>query len=146
MPARAMACAGKPPIAWPANVTCPRLGFHKPMIVRSVVVLPAPLRPKSTVRSPSGTSKSTPCRMWYCPMCVCMPASVSSGSGMAGAPGRDPEVGLLHDRRANHLGRRPVRHQAAVVQHDDAIGEAAHHLHFVLDQQNGLAALGLELP
>ena len=65
MPARAMSGVAQAPISVPANVTWPRLGFHSPMMVRSVVVLPAPLRPSSTVMAPSGTLKSTPCRMWY---------------------------------------------------------------------------------
>src|SRR5262245_17114320 len=144
MPARAIACAAQPPIGWPANVTCPRLGFHKPMMVRSVVVLPAPLRPSRTVMAPAGTAKSTPCKMWYWPMWVCTPLSVSSGSAMAAAPGRNAEVGFLHDGRADHLPRRTVRDQAPIVEHDDAVGETAHHLHLVLDQENGLVALSLQ--
>ena len=36
---------------------------HNPMMVRNVVVLPAPLRPSSIVVRPSGTPRSTPCRM-----------------------------------------------------------------------------------
>src|SRR5689334_14518740 len=138
MPARAMSGAAQPPMAWPANLTVPRLGCHRPMMVRKVVVLPAPLRPSSTVMAPSGTAKFTPCRMWYCPMCVCTPSSSKSGSGMAAASGRNSQVGLLHDRRANDIGRCTIRHQTSVVQDDDAVGEAAHHIHFVFDQQNGL--------
>src|SRR5581483_3833986 len=114
----------------------------------SVVVLPAPLRPSSTVMAPEGTVKSTPCRMWYCPMWVCTPSRVSSASAMAGLrAGRrcrgDAEVGLLHHCRADHRSRLAVGHQPAVVQHDDAVGEAAHDVHLVLDEQDGLVALGL---
>src|SRR5262249_12425999 len=144
MPARAMSGAAQPAMLRPANRKRPRLGFHSPMMVRKVVVLPAPLRPSSTVMAPSGTAKSTPCRMWYWPMWGCTPSSANSGSAMARAPGRNTQIGLLHDRRANHLGRQTIGHQASVVQDDDAIGEASHHVHFVLNQQNRLVTLGLQ--
>jgi hypothetical protein len=39
----------------PASVMRPWLACHRPMMVRSVVVLPAPLRPSSMVSSPLGT-------------------------------------------------------------------------------------------
>ena len=68
-------CAGRRTTIAPCDAA------HRPMIVRSVVVLPAPLRPSSIVTAPAGTSRSTPCRMWYAPMCVCTPASDSSGGG-----------------------------------------------------------------
>src|SRR5262245_41747834 len=79
-------------------------------------------------------------------MWVCTPTRLSSGSATARAPCGSPEVGLPHDRQVNNLGGRAVRDQAAIVEDNDAIGEAAHHIHLVLNQQNGLAALGLELP
>src|SRR5215470_692337 len=144
MPARAMSGAAQPAMLRPANRKVPRLGFHNPMMVRKVVVLPAPLRPSSTVMAPSGTAKSTPCRMWYCPIWVCTPCSSNSGSAMARAPGRYTQIGLLYDRRGNHLGRSTIGHQASVVQDDDAVGEASHHVHFVLDQQNRFVALGFQ--
>src|SRR5581483_7567072 len=150
MPAREMSGVASPPISRPANVTLPRLGFHNPMMVRNVVVLPAPLRPSSTVMAPFGTEKSTPCRMWYWPIWVCTPCSVSSASAMGGPRGCglrlgcDAEVGFLHHRRADHLGGLAVGHQSPVVQHDDAVGEALHHVHLVLDEQDGLVALALE--
>ena len=59
--------------------------------------------------------------------------------------GGDAEIGLLHDRRGDHLGRLAVGDELAVVQHDDAVGERAHHVHLVLDQQDGLARVLLEL-
>src|SRR5438046_2248012 len=153
----------------PPNVTEPCDACHRPMMVRRVVVFPAPLRPSSIVSLPRGTARSTPCRMWYAPMCVCTPCNVSKFSFMAwllpplgeggdgGAcptsqppplpsPGgggsnscarscgllRYAEVSLLHNGRSNHGRRIAVRHQGAVVQHDDAIGEFTHHVHLVL--------------
>ena len=65
-------------------------------------------------------------------------AAVSSASLRHGPA--DAEIGFLHDRRRHHLGRRAVGHQRALVQHDHAVGEAAHHLHLVLDQQDRLVA------
>src|SRR6185503_12903415 len=107
----------------------PALGFHSPMMVRSVVVLPAPFRPNSTVMAPFGTSKSTPCRMWYWPTWVCTPSSVRRASGMRGPRAGDAQVGLLHHRRPDHRGRLAVGHQPPVVQDDDTVGEAPDHVH-----------------
>src|SRR5690242_17881370 len=107
---------------------------HRPITVRRQVVLPAPLRPSSMVSEPCGTSKSTPCRMWYCPMWVFTPARESS----ALCTGSDPEIRLLDHGRGDHLRGLAVGDQRALVQHDDAIGERAHHVHLVLDEQDGL--------
>ena len=59
-----MSGVAKPLIDWPRNRKSPALAAHKPMMVRKVVDLPAPLRPSSIVTWHSGTRKSTPCRMW----------------------------------------------------------------------------------
>ena len=59
-------------------------------------------------------------------------------------PAATPKIGLLDDRRANDVGWRTIGDQTAIMQHDDAVGETAHHLHFVFDQQNGLVALGFQ--
>src|SRR3954464_5075907 len=109
------------------------------MIVRRHVVLPAPLRPRSMVSEFGATLKSTPCRMWYCPMCVWTALS-SRRSGT-----RHPEVSLLDDRHGDHLGRRALGHELSLVQHDDAIGQRAHDIHLVLDEEHGLVALRLYL-
>src|SRR5258706_7196853 len=155
MPSCAMSgvrrCAFSPPIGWPSKITLPRDAAHRPMMVRRVVVLPAPLRPSSIVTWPVGTSKSTPCRMWYAPMCVCTPWSERSlsvipapslfeGEGRDGGGrdirqhaylGRQPEIGVLHDRRRDHRGRFAIGDELPVVQHDDAVGELAHDVHLV---------------
>src|SRR3954471_22429589 len=98
---------------------------HKPMMVRRQVVLPAPLRPRSMVSEFGATLKSTPCRMWYWPMCVWTALS-SKRSGP-----RHPEVSLLDDRHGDHLGRCAIGDELPLMQHDDAIGERAHHIHLV---------------
>src|SRR3954463_2194795 len=111
---------------------------HKPMMVRRQVVLPAPLRPRSMVSEFGATLKSTPCRMWYCPMCVWTALS-SSRSATSHA-----EIGFLHDRHRNHFGRSALGDKLPLVQHDDAIGERSHDIHLVLDQENSLVALRLD--
>jgi hypothetical protein len=58
--------------------------------------------------------------------------------------GRQPQVCLLHHGRGNDFGRFAVGHQRAIGQHDDAVGQFAHHIHLVLHQQNDLAAILLE--
>ena len=46
-------------MSWPLKRMVPARGGVSPMIDRSVVVLPAPFRPRSTVISPAGTAKET---------------------------------------------------------------------------------------
>src|SRR5260370_17174900 len=74
-------------------------------------------------------------------MWVLTPWSWSSAASDSG----DTEIGFLHDRRGDHAGGLAVGHQLAVVQHDDAIGERGHHVHLVLDQQNGRVAARFDL-
>src|SRR6516165_2678185 len=54
-------------VSTPKIVTRPWRGGVSPMRLRKVVVLPAPLRPKSAVILPSATSSPTLCRMWLLP-------------------------------------------------------------------------------
>src|SRR5438094_897312 len=146
MPARAMSGVLIFVMSRPSNRMLPRLAFHRPMMVRRVVVLPAPLRPSRTVRPPRGTARSTPCRMWYWPMWVWTPDSVRMGSFIGRSCGFGcAKISLLHDLRLHHLGGGAVGHQGAVVQHDDAVGQRAHHVHLVLDQQHGLVRVALDL-
>src|SRR6266850_1755464 len=135
MPRRASSGVGVRVMSCWSNRTLPAEARHRPMIVRREVVLPAPLRPRSMVSEFGATLKSTPCRMWYWPMCVLTPLSCSR-SGTS-----DSEIGFLHDRRRNDFGGRALGDELALVQHDDAVGERAHHVHLVLDEQHGLVAV-----
>ena len=45
---------------WPLKLTVPRRAFTRPRIVRSVVVLPAPLAPISVTISPASTASEIP--------------------------------------------------------------------------------------
>src|SRR5438128_1741743 len=111
MPKRARSGVDVFVISLPPNFTVPAEAFHNPMIVRKHVVLPAPLRPRSIVSDFSGTEKSTPCRMWYCPIWVFTPASWRSSAT------DNAQVGFLHDRRGDHLGGLAVGDELALVQH-----------------------------
>jgi len=55
-----MSGVSRPAIDCPSKVIAPARAFHKPMMVRKVVVLPAPLRPSSIVTRPRRTARSTP--------------------------------------------------------------------------------------
>src|SRR5438876_2421945 len=105
---------------------------QSPMMVRRHVVLPAPFRPRSMVSEFGATAKSTPCRMWYCPMWVWTALS-SRRSGTS-----DAQIGLLHDGHGDHFGRRALGDELALVQHDDAVRKRAHDIHLVFDQEHGL--------
>ncbi len=50
-----------PAIEWPSNTIVPFLGRRKPLMVRSVVLLPAPFAPIIATISPRSTSSDTPC-------------------------------------------------------------------------------------
>ena len=67
MRARATSNVASALMSRPSNVTRPRRGCTMRMIERSVVVLPAPLRPSSATTLPAGTSSETPWMMWESP-------------------------------------------------------------------------------
>src|SRR5882724_2893940 len=89
-----------------------------PMTHFSVVVLPAPLRPKSVTSSPRPISKLTPCRMCDSPYQACRPSTLSSASGMTG-----PDIGFDDQRVLRHRGVRPLGQHLAARQHGDGVGE-----------------------
>src|SRR5688572_12222880 len=138
MPRRARSAVLSRCTSRPSNRTLPVDARHNPMMVRRQVVLPAPLRPSSMVRDLSGTEKSTPCRMWYCPMWVLTPCRLSMSA-------RDAKVRFLHDRQGDHRGGLAVGNELALVKHDDAVGERTHHVHLVLDQKDSLVTLSLDV-
>src|SRR3712207_1036091 len=126
------------------------------MMERSVVVLPAPLRPSRVTTSPSRTSRSTPCRMWLSPYQASSPRTSSSAAPPAG-PGRGrvmviasamlghshglglglgaeiggDDIGIARDGRVVALGE-----YAAARKHGDGVAETGHHLKVVLHQQH----------
>src|SRR5215203_1044406 len=80
-------------------------------------------------------------------MCVSTPSSLRIGSGIDRPSCRhlDAEIGLLHHRRGDDLARLPVGHEGTVVQDHDAVGERAHHVHLVLDEEHRAVAALLDL-
>ena len=52
----------RPATSSPSKRMVPESGFRRPAMVATVVVLPAPLSPKSTAVSPSSTAKLMPSR------------------------------------------------------------------------------------
>src|SRR4051812_41168966 len=98
-----------------------------PMMARSVVVLPAPLRPSSATNSPSPILKSIPCRMCDSPYQACRFSTRSNSlevrgkadaSGMPGPHIRFDYLGVTGNRGVIALGQ-----DAAAGQHRDCVGQ-----------------------
>ena len=62
-----ISCAGRRWIGSPSSSTSPDTDRNKPEIVRSVVVLPAPLLPIRLTIWPFSTSNETPRTAWIAP-------------------------------------------------------------------------------
>ncbi len=75
----------------PRKVTLPARFASRPIIVFSVVDLPAPLRPISATHSPSSTRSDTPYRICAAPY----QASSASTSSMAGRSAERAAAGRL---------------------------------------------------
>src|SRR4051812_18362728 len=135
MPSLTISCAGSFLMSVPANVTLPARGAMMPLIVRSVVVLPAPFDPIRVTISPSRTSIEMPLSASMRPYDVRRFSIRSRGSpaargarsviasrlargGSAGA-----EVGLDHGRVALDLDRDALGDLLAVIEHRDALGD-----------------------
>src|SRR5579871_2242784 len=100
----------------------PRRRPTRPMMLFSVVVLPAPLRPSNVTTSPSRTSKSSPCRMWLSPYQALRPAISSIAcSGMCGTEVRGDHIGIAGDVAVVALGQ-----NLAARQHGDGIAQPFH--------------------
>jgi hypothetical protein len=137
-PARAMSGVSQAgEVVRPRSGCCRWRRRHRPMIVRSVVVLPAPLRPSSSVTPPVGHRRGR--RRAGCgtrPMWVCTPDRVSSASAHAGTLGRDAQVGLLHDGRGDApAAGSPSATSWPLCSTMMRSAQFAHHVHLVLDQQ-----------
>src|SRR5918994_681884 len=99
---------------------------------RSVVDLPAPLEPISVTTSPSSTCSVTPLSASMEPYAVTISSTSSSGIRSPLLP----EVGLDDLRVVAHLHRLALGDLLAVVEHRDLLGDAHHHLHVVLDEED----------
>src|SRR6185436_7781846 len=134
-------------ISLPSNPIEPsRLGTM-PMIARSVVVLPAPLRPRRVTTSPAGTSNVTPWRTCDSPYQALSPRTARSGpapeagafagagfawsSGIGGSHVRLHDIRVLRDVRVVALGQ-----HFAAGEHGDVIGQGRDHREVVLDHEH----------
>src|SRR5262249_42223691 len=137
MPLRGTSCGGQRERSKPSNSMVPRLRGVSPMIARSVVVLPTPLRPSSAAHSPGFTSRLTPCRMCSLPICTCTSSSLSMRLFL------DvvfvllaAEIGLAHALVGGDLRRTAGGKNCALRHHSDVVGDAEDDLHVVLDDNN----------
>src|SRR6476659_9128616 len=122
MPKRARWCGGTAVASWPSITTRPARGGSRPIRVRSVVVLPAPLRPISATRPPGGTTRCTS-RSTGTPT-MSMETLCSSSMGRL-----DPDDVAQHGGVGQHLLRWAEGGDAALAPDRDAIGEAGDHVH-----------------
>src|SRR5580698_3927602 len=114
----------------PRNFTLPSRRGTRPMMDFIVVVLPAPLRPRSVTTSPSRTSKSTPCRMWLSPYQAFSPLISSIGGSQIGGD----YFGILR-----HRFIRAFRQHLAAGQHGDGIAKTFNNRQIVLHHQDSTA-------
>src|SRR5512137_888830 len=119
-----------PMVSAPFTLIDPFRAPVSPMMARSVVVRPAPLRPSSVTTSPWFTCRSTPCRMCDSPYHACR--SLISRAVAMSVPdpfklrGGRAHVGFLDRRVAGDLGIRPFGEHRAARQHGDRVGDARH--------------------
>src|SRR5215210_92681 len=114
----------------PSNLTAPVRRGTSPMIERSVVVLPAPLRPMTQTTSPAATVSDTPCRMWLRPY-QALRSRTSSIALNRLAEIDAPHLLVRADVVGSALGEEP-----SVMQHQDAVRDAHDELHAVLDEDH----------
>src|SRR5581483_5792107 len=126
-----------PPSSTPSNSTDPCERRTSPMIARSVVVLPTPLRPSSAAASPAFTSRLTPCRMCSLPIWTCRSRRLSMGGLLdIVLVLRATEIGFSHALVSGDLSGAAGGQHAALCHHGDIVGDFEHHLHVMLDDDN----------
>src|SRR6202521_2552981 len=128
MPILARWWVGMPANRTPSNSSLP-VAFIKPMIVRSKVVLPAPLRPISPANSPASTCRPTSRRMPTGPI----DTDTQSSRSMRCLLANDIAAHFLH---AEHNLRRTIANDGAVVESHHAASKACNDIHIVLDKNH----------
>src|SRR5450759_517238 len=101
-----------------------------PEMVLSVVLLPAPLLPIRLTISPGPTVMEMPCSTAILPY----PAWTLTSSSIGGARS---EIRIDDFGMNRRFSGGPVEYLASVVDHDDAVTQAHHHAHVVLDHDHG---------
>src|SRR5450755_750648 len=127
MPRFAMRSERHAPIALFSNVTLPLRLATIPMMLRSVVVLPAPLRPTRVTISPSPTSKSTPRTIWLSSYQALSPRTLS----MLAA-----QVGVDDALVAAHFGVAAFNEDRAALHHRDAVAKLGDDAQIVFDEHD----------
>src|SRR5438552_935646 len=90
-PSCAISCVRRPWMGWPRNSTRPACGRRYPMIVRRVVVFPAPFLPTRQTTSRGPTSSDTDLKIWLAWMNTSSASTVSTAGRSPGprAPADD---------------------------------------------------------
>src|ERR1700678_4082362 len=137
MPRRGTLCGAKLARSVPLNSILPPLRGASPMIARSVVVLPTPLRPSKAADSPGLISKVTPWRMWSFPIWTWTSCSLSMDSliHVALVLGT-AQIRFAHLFVVSDFLRAAAGEQGALCQHGDIVGDAEHDFHIVLDDDD----------
>src|SRR3954470_22588062 len=111
---------------FPSSRTSPANAGSSPMIVFSIVDLPAPLRPSKATTSPAATSSCTSnrtCARPYPPLTCCI-------SSIA-------KVHLAHSWIVACCSRRPAGYDFSTMEHEHTVCEAEHRFHVMLGKQHG---------
>src|SRR6266516_1944951 len=103
------------------------------MIVARSVVFPTPFRPSTASAPRSGSSNATSSRTTVSPY----PARTSRRRSALYDMALLPEIDLMHASVLGELLRRHLDQHCALHQHGDALREAEHEVHVVLDDQDG---------
>ena len=130
MPARARWYIGSRVTSRPSNMTVPPSESIRPMVMRKLVVLPAPLGPSRPTTSPWSTSKSTPLTTWRRPYHFSNPRTsrsgmarsslIAAGAGCNSGPGvltrsRRPQPRQASANPLHPFDVRPERHPGVAV-------------------------------
>src|SRR6516165_3280488 len=102
------------------------------MIDFKVVVLPAPLRPRSVTTSPESTSKVAPCSTWDSPYHASSPSIASSGEGV-GLSMANTEIGFTNTGIGGHRLVIALGQYTTAREHCDAVREVCDDAEIVLD-------------
>src|SRR6266516_2987051 len=131
-PLRARQCGPARVISRPRHMTAPRLTRVKPMMVRSSVDLPTPLRPRMARLPPSGTVRVMPSSTMASPY----PARTSSSASSASAMARPTQIDVAHAHVGRDFPRRTLYQDAPPYHNDDAMRKTKYDIHVMLDEQH----------
>src|SRR5258708_40048043 len=120
-------------------MTAPRLTRVKPMMVRSSVDLPTPLRPRMARLPPSGTAIVMPSSTTASPY----PARTSSSASSASAMARPAQIDVAHAHVGGDFPRRALYQDPPAHLHDDAMLKTKYDIHVVFHDKSREAPAGI---